>query len=83
MKPAPVNQRLESLEQLNEEFLGSEEFFELFRRTAEIVAHSSSAQKRRLLADYLAGRVQGAGITDIGLQVLGGCLDATGTHPKC
>ncbi len=65
-----VNQRLESLEQLNEEFLGSEEFFELFRRTAEIVAHSSSAEKRRLLADYLAGRVQGAGITDIGLQVL-------------
>lgn len=65
-----VNQRLELLEHLNEKFLGSEEFFELFRRTAEIVAHSASAEKRRLLADYLAGRVQGAGITDIGLQVL-------------
>lgn len=53
------------LESLDTEFLGSEKFFEIFRACAEAVAKTSDGEKRKLVANYLAGTIHQAIITDL------------------
>lgn len=67
-----VNAQLEQVkeDQLNKEYLASDEFFDVFRTAAEIVAHSTSNEKRQLVAAYLAGQIRGRPVTDLGAQVL-------------
>ena len=56
--------------ELDKAFLETDEFFEVFRATAEIAAHSANEQKRAVLADYLAGIVEAGELTDLRAQVL-------------
>jgi len=67
-----ISTHLERLgeEKLNKDFLASEEFFEIFRTAAEIVAHSANAEKRQLVAAYLSGTISNSVITDLSSQVL-------------
>lgn len=67
-----VSTELEHLDKqkLDIKFLASEEFFEIFRSTAEIVARTVNKEKRRILGDYLAGVAQLSTIGDLEAQVL-------------
>lgn len=55
---------------LNNEFLNSEECFEIFRASAEIAARSADAKKREIVAHYLSGIIRAGVITDLSSQVL-------------
>ncbi len=67
-----VSEQLKELgkDKLDEKFLATDEFFELFRTAVEIAAHSASIEKRKLVAAYLSGTIDHAVITDLGTQVL-------------
>lgn len=67
-----VSSRLETQDEmkLDKHFLTSEEFFEVFRTAAEIVARSASAEKRRVVAAYLSDTIANAVVTDLSNQVL-------------
>jgi hypothetical protein len=69
---ANVSMRIDRLsgEQLKREFLASDEFFEIFRTAAEVVAHTASAEKRLIVSDYLSGTIYNGVVTDLGAQVL-------------
>ena len=67
-----ISTQIEELsdEKLNKQFLASDEFFEIFRTSAEIAAHSSDADKRKTVAAYLSGRVRCGVLTNLSAQVL-------------
>ena len=66
-----ISERLSGVEDasLPKSFLGSDEFFELFRTIAEVVARSASEKKRRTAADFLAGIIMRSTITDLSQQM--------------
>ena len=66
-----ISDRLSGLEEasLPESFLESDEFFELFRTIAEVVARSANEKKRRTAADFLAGIIIRSTITDLSQQM--------------
>ena len=66
-----VTNRLSRLEesQLNQEFLRSEEFFEIFRTCVEAVTRSSSVEKRKIVAGYLAGTIERGIIRNLSQEI--------------
>src|SRR5215218_5843715 len=67
---ANISERLSSVEEssLDEEFLRSEQFFDLLRSCADIVAKTSSEYKRKHVADFLAGTVVRGQVHDLSQQ---------------
>ena len=68
---ANVSQRLSGLEEsaLNEEFLQSEEFFQVFVACAEAVGRSASEYKRGTIADFLSRTVIDGVLNDLSTQI--------------
>jgi hypothetical protein len=66
-----VSQRLSQIEEaaLNNEFIQSEEFFEILRSCAEAAARTASEYKRKRVADFLAGTIKTARIHDLSQQI--------------
>jgi hypothetical protein len=66
-----ISERLEKIEagKLDEQFIQSEEFFELFRTCTETVVRTASSQKRQLVADFLAGTIQRGVVTELSQQI--------------
>lgn len=67
-----ISERLSSVEEssLDEEFLQSEQFFDLFRNCADIVARTSSEYKRKHVADFLAGTIVRGQVHDLSQQIV-------------
>lgn len=67
-----VSEKLSSVEdsKLNKEFLKSDEFFDLLRDCAETATRSSNQQKRKYVADFLAGTIEQGCINDLSQQIV-------------
>jgi hypothetical protein len=68
---ANISERLSFVEEssLDEEFLRSEQFFDLLRNCADIVAKTSSEYKRKHVADFLAGTIVRGHVHDLSQQI--------------
>ena len=66
-----VNDRVSALEgsKLSHEFLGSGEFFEILRSCVEAAARAADTEKRKKVANYLAGTIERGTITDLSQQI--------------
>ena len=66
-----ISDKLADIEEssLSKDFLQSEEFFDLLRNCAEIVARTSSEYKRKHVADFLAGTIKQGHIHDLSQQI--------------
>jgi predicted RNA-binding protein with EMAP domain len=66
-----ISERLSSVEEssLDKEFLQSEQFFDLLRNCADIVAKTSSEYKRKHVADFLAGTIVRGQVHDLSQQI--------------
>ncbi len=66
-----ISERLSNIEEstLNEDFLQSEEFFELLRSCIDVVSRTASEYKRNYVADFLAGTIKRSEIHDLSLQI--------------
>lgn len=73
---------LASLEEsaLRKEFLQSDAFFEIFRSSAEVVAHSANEKKRLYVAGILAGTIRQGNTNDLTLQILQDLKDLHDFH---
>lgn len=66
-----ISERLSSVEEssLDGEFLQSEQFFDLLRNCADIVARTSSEYKRKHVADFLTGTIVRGQVHDLSQQI--------------
>ena len=54
---------------ISREYLASDEFFEILRTCVEAVARAADAQKRKIVADYLASSIERGVFTDLSQQI--------------